>query len=140
MASGTLDGCQIGLATGSRRPNEIWSKPAHRRRRGGTNGPVLPRSRRRKWHSKRFIYLWDRKRGATSSHDCLRICRPRRTIFAKRPRYSTTFTSRPRDANGHAEGAPFEHYGPIQSDEAIRYAGEIVEFVRARLARPEPGR
>ena len=45
-----------------------------------------------------------------------------------------------RDANGHAEGAPFEHYGPIQSDEAIRYAGEIVEFVRARLARPEPGR
>src|SRR2546425_8190613 len=47
-----------------------------------------------KWHSKRFIYLWDRKRGATSSHDCLRICRPRRTIFAKRPRYSTTFTSR----------------------------------------------
>lgn len=39
-----------------------------------------------------------------------------------------------RYANGHAEGAPFEHYGPIQSQEAIRYAGEIVEFVRARLA------
>src|SRR3989442_753797 len=29
-----------------------------------------------------------------ASHDCLRICRPRRTIFAKRPKYSTTFTSR----------------------------------------------
>jgi HEPN domain-containing protein len=43
-----------------------------------------------------------------------------------------------RYANGHAEGAPFEHYGPIQSEEAIRYAGEIVEFVRARLA--DPGR
>src|SRR3989442_16013046 len=25
-----------------------------------------------------------------------------------------------RYANGHAEGAPFEHYVPIQSDEAIR--------------------
>jgi HEPN domain-containing protein len=39
-----------------------------------------------------------------------------------------------RYANGHVEGAPFEHYGPLQSGEAIRYAGEIVEFVRARLA------
>jgi HEPN domain-containing protein len=39
-----------------------------------------------------------------------------------------------RYANGHPEGAPFEHYGQIQSDEAIRYASEIVEFVRARLA------
>ena len=39
-----------------------------------------------------------------------------------------------RYASGHPEGAPFEHYGPLQSEEAIRYAGEIVEFVRARLA------
>lgn len=39
-----------------------------------------------------------------------------------------------RYANGHPEGAPFEHYGPLQSDEAIRYASEILEFVRARLA------
>jgi HEPN domain-containing protein len=42
--------------------------------------------------------------------------------------------------NGHPEGAPFEHYGPLQSDDAIRYAGEIVEFVRARLAEPSAGR
>jgi len=41
-----------------------------------------------------------------------------------------------RYANGHAEGAPFEHYSSLQSDEAIRYAGEIVEFVRTRLAEP----
>ncbi len=39
-----------------------------------------------------------------------------------------------RYANGHAEGAPFEHYGRLQSDTAIQYAGEILEFVRARLA------
>jgi HEPN domain-containing protein len=45
-----------------------------------------------------------------------------------------------RYANGHPEGAPFEHYGPIQSEQAIEYAGEIVEFVRARLAEPGTGR
>ncbi len=36
--------------------------------------------------------------------------------------------------NGHPEGAPFEHYGPLQSEEAIRYAGEILEYVRSRMA------
>jgi len=39
-----------------------------------------------------------------------------------------------RHANGHPEGAPFEHYGPLQSEEAIQYAGEILEFVRAQMA------
>jgi HEPN domain-containing protein len=39
-----------------------------------------------------------------------------------------------RYANGHPEGAPFEHYGPLQSEEAIRYAGEILEFVRTQMA------
>jgi HEPN domain-containing protein len=39
-----------------------------------------------------------------------------------------------RYANGHPEGAPFEHYGPLQSTEAITYAREIIEFVRAHLA------
>ncbi len=40
----------------------------------------------------------------------------------------------PRCPNGHPEGAPFEHYGPLQSGEAIEYAREILEFVRPRLA------
>jgi HEPN domain-containing protein len=39
-----------------------------------------------------------------------------------------------RYANGHPEGAPFEHYGPLQSNEAIDYAGQILEFVRLHLA------
>jgi HEPN domain-containing protein len=39
--------------------------------------------------------------------------------------------------NGHPEGAPFEHYGPIQSDEAIRYAGEILEFIRVQMAQTD---
>jgi HEPN domain-containing protein len=36
--------------------------------------------------------------------------------------------------NGHSEGAPYHHYGPIQSEEAIRYAGEIIAFVRDQMA------
>lgn len=39
-----------------------------------------------------------------------------------------------RYANGHPEGAPFEHYGPLQSRDAIQYAGEILEFVRIQMA------
>lgn len=35
--------------------------------------------------------------------------------------------------NSHAAGAPFEHYGPLQSAEAIRYAGEIIEFVSSQM-------
>lgn len=40
----------------------------------------------------------------------------------------------PRYPNSHPEGAPFEHYGPLQSEEVIRYAGEILEFVRSKMA------
>ncbi len=40
----------------------------------------------------------------------------------------------PRYPNGHPEGPPYEHYGDIQSEEAIRYAGEILEFVRSQMA------
>lgn len=39
-----------------------------------------------------------------------------------------------RYANSHPAGAPFEHYGPLQSEEAIDYAREIVEFVRTEMA------
>jgi len=40
----------------------------------------------------------------------------------------------PRYPNSHPQGAPFEHYGPLQSEEAIRYASEIIEFVRSQVA------
>lgn len=36
--------------------------------------------------------------------------------------------------NGHPEGAPFENFGPLQSQEAINYAGEILEFCRNKMA------
>ena len=36
--------------------------------------------------------------------------------------------------NGHVEGAPFEHYGSLQSEEALRYAHEILDLVRTQMA------
>ena len=36
--------------------------------------------------------------------------------------------------NGHPEGAPFEHYGRLQSNEALDHAREIIAFVRAQMA------
>ena len=39
-----------------------------------------------------------------------------------------------RYANGHPSGAPYEHYGVLQSDQAIQYASEIIEFVRTKMA------
>lgn len=39
-----------------------------------------------------------------------------------------------RYANGHPSGSPYEHYGPLQSDQAILYANEIIEFARIQMA------
>ncbi|MBD3240791.1 MAG: HEPN domain-containing protein [Chitinivibrionales bacterium] len=36
--------------------------------------------------------------------------------------------------DSYPEGAPFEHFGPLQSEEALRYAGEIRAFVGAHMA------
>jgi HEPN domain-containing protein len=41
--------------------------------------------------------------------------------------------------NGHPSGSPFEHYGPLQSEQALAYAGEIVAFVGAQMAGPADG-
>jgi HEPN domain-containing protein len=40
-----------------------------------------------------------------------------------------------RYANGHPAGPPFEHYGKLQSNQAIQYASEILEFARDEMAR-----
>ena len=45
-----------------------------------------------------------------------------------------TFYIPPRYPHSHPEGAPFEHYGPLQSEEAIRHGGAIVDFVRLHVA------
>lgn len=45
-----------------------------------------------------------------------------------------TFYIPARHPNSHPAGAPFEHYGPLQSEEAIRYAGEIIGLVDSQMA------
>ncbi len=40
----------------------------------------------------------------------------------------------PRHPNSHPQGAPYKHYGPLQSEEGVRYAREIIEFVRTQVA------
>lgn len=39
-----------------------------------------------------------------------------------------------RYANGHPEGAPGDHYGALQSGEAIEHARAILELVRSSMA------
>jgi len=36
--------------------------------------------------------------------------------------------------NGHPSGSPFDHYGVLQSDQAVKYASEIINFVRTKMA------
>ena len=38
-----------------------------------------------------------------------------------------------RYADGHPGGAPFEHYGVLQSEQAIDYAVEILEYARTEV-------
>lgn len=36
--------------------------------------------------------------------------------------------------NGHPEGPPYVHYGPLQSNLALDYAGQILAFVHIQMA------
>ena len=54
--------------------------------------------------------------------------------LVEKGRVLDSFYIPPRYPNSHPEGAPFEHYGPLQSEEAIRYAHEILEFNRSQMA------
>ncbi len=35
--------------------------------------------------------------------------------------------------NSHPQGAPFEHFGPLQSEEALRRARQIIDFVQVQM-------
>lgn len=56
------------------------------------------------------------------------------TGLIDRARVLDNFYIPTRYADAHPEGAPFEHYGPLQSDEALRHARAILDFVRAAMA------
>jgi HEPN domain-containing protein len=57
-----------------------------------------------------------------------------RSDLIEQGRILDNFDIPPRYPNSHPQGAPFEHYGPLHSEEAIRYAGEIIAFVRTEMA------
>lgn len=46
-----------------------------------------------------------------------------------------TFYIPTRYPDSHADGPPFEHYGRLQGEEALRHAGDILAFVDQALAR-----
>jgi HEPN domain-containing protein len=54
--------------------------------------------------------------------------------LVERGRVLDTFYIPSRYPNSHPEGAPFEHYGPLQSEEAIQNARAIIDFVRSQMA------
>jgi len=54
--------------------------------------------------------------------------------LVERARVLDNFYVPSRYPNSHPEGAPFEHYGPLQSEEAIAHAGAILGFVRSQMA------
>lgn len=39
-----------------------------------------------------------------------------------------------RSPKSHADGAAYEHYGALQSEQGLRFAGDIIQFVRQALA------
>ena len=55
-------------------------------------------------------------------------------LLVEKGRVLDNFYIPSRYPNGHSTGAPFEHYGPLQSEVAIRHAREIIEFARAQMA------
>ncbi len=55
-------------------------------------------------------------------------------MLVEKARVLDNFYVATRHVNGHPAGAPFEHYGPLQSQQAIDYAAEILSFARSQVA------
>ncbi len=55
-------------------------------------------------------------------------------LLVEKGRVLDNFYIPSRYPNGHSTGAPFDHYGPLQSEVAIRHAREIIEFARTQMA------
>ncbi len=54
--------------------------------------------------------------------------------LVERAKVLDNFNVPARYPSAHPEGAPFEHYGTLQSEEAIRHARAILDFVRSQMA------
>lgn len=54
--------------------------------------------------------------------------------LVERARSLDAFYIPTRYPDSHAAGAPFEHYGPLQSEQALDYARQILAFIRDAMA------
>lgn len=77
--------------------------------------------------------------GHVVAHLLRELPRAAPTELIDKARVLDNFYIATRYANGHPAGAPFEHYGQLQSGQAIAYAGEILDFSRTEMARPRGG-
>lgn len=77
-------------------------------------------------------WLRQAMRDLEQAQDCQRATRHEWACFIAQQAAEKAVKAR--YPNSHPEGAPFEHYGPLQSEEAIRYASEVIEFVRSQVA------
>ena len=73
--------------------------------------------------------------GAENAVKAIHLARAQHTWGSAVARVLDGFYIPTRYANSHAEGPPFEHFGSLQSEEALRYAGEIMEFAGPYVAR-----
>lgn len=55
-------------------------------------------------------------------------------VLVERARVLDNFFVPTRYPNGHPEGPPFEHYGSLQSTEALAHARAVLDFVRTEMA------
>jgi HEPN domain-containing protein len=67
---------------------------------------------------------------------CWKNCRKlhRYQELIEKARVLDNFYIPARYPSSHPQGAPFEHYGSLQSGAAINYAREIIEFTRSQMA------
>lgn len=59
---------------------------------------------------------------------------PPAALLIEQARVLDNFYVPTRYPNGHSEGPPFQHYGPLQSEQAITHARAIVEYAAAQMA------
>jgi HEPN domain-containing protein len=132
--------CQIVRKIGLLKLSETLSKPARPGQRNATSGLALQAQQAAEKAVKSLHLALGQE---AWGHAVARLLnelpvRPSEDLIDK-AKVLDNFYIPTRYANSHPEGAPFQHYGRIHSDEAIRYAGEILEFVSVQMAGPQDG-
>jgi HEPN domain-containing protein len=54
-------------------------------------------------------------------------------VLIEQAKVLDTFYIASRYPNSHPSGAPFEHFGEIQSDQALEFSRQIIEFVKGQM-------